>query len=580
MSESLLFKTFADVLPIKPNFTMDKATAIASIREKLVQGDIETALEILIANLEANRRQFRDLSNRALQAKAQLEKTQRDEQQGVISFENSKLSYNQITQQVLSIVDEWEHPDDTAAATARKISPQMIMIAVLMLGVIGMIGFRMLKNKGGAGGTASVQGCPKFEKNARFNILVLPFFPVRDPIASPHRNLARRLDEFKGQIQDKITTSVRFKDDPVPDLDDDAIRYGEDCQAKLVIWGGAEKVSSPPDGAIITTKYKYLFSDETFAFTKLGLDDNISVIGNDDNSSIPTQGSFIDTITSYTTITQNGSLSNELENQIRLLFGVATMQSGDPKGALDILESAEITDSISSLLRDMAIAESHFQMKDTAAAVEAYDRALQTHPDYWFALNNRALIYYKKGDYAEALKNLDQQLDNNPESVEALTIRGAVKTKTKQFQEAEEDLLKARKLDSESAEKEQTPYINKKLKVLEREKVAEEKRRDRAITQLKASPNDLTALTHLAESSRNLGDYQTADRAATKLIRIDPNNLRALAVKVEAAAKIAPRSAETTRITQRVENLSPEIKTELIKERPILSTIINQRDPD
>lgn len=559
---------------------MKKAAAIARIREQLVQGDIEAALQLLIDELEPERRQQRELSNRALQAKAQLEKTQRDEQQGVISFENSKLSYNQITQQVLSIVDDWEHPETATspAAPSRKISPQMIIVGVLMLAVVGTIGFRMLKKKGGEEPVVAADGCPQFEKDSRFNILVLPYHSVKgNDTPSPHKNLARRLDDFRKEIQDKIATSVRFRDEPVPELDGEAIQSGEQCQARLVIWGGAEEVTSPPNGAIITTKYKYLLpgSGEAFNFTKLALDDNIAVTGQSQQSSIPTQGVFTDTITNYTSITQNGTLSEELEHQIRLLFGIANMQSGNPQAALNLLEQAAVKDSSSTLLRDMAIAESHIQMKDTAGAVAAYDEALATHPDYWFALNNRALIYYKKGNYEEAIRNLDQKLVQEPDNVEALTIRGAVKTKTKQFTEAREDLEKARKID-EGGSKEHAPYIEKKLKVLEKEVMTERKRRDRAKSTLEADENDKVALAHLAESSRNLGDYKVANQAAAKLLQLDPDNVQALAVRAEASSVLTPRRVDT-RITTKIDQLAPEIKEELIMKRPVLRTIIGQR---
>lgn len=559
---------------------MDKATAITSIRAKLVEGDIEAALQLLIDHLEPNRRQQRELSNRALQAKAQLEKTQRDEQQGIVSFENSKLSYNQITQQVLSIVDDWEHPEEAGghATAARKISPQMIIVGVLMLAVIGTIGFRLFKKRSGGSTVVTAEGCPEFERDSRFNILVLPYHPVRgNDTPSPHKNLARRLDDFRQEIQEKIATSVRFRDEPVPELDGEAIQSGEECRARLVIWGGAEEVSSPPNAAIITTKYKYLLdgAEETFNFTKLALNDDIAVTGQNEESSIPTQGFFTDTITNYTSITLDGSLSEELENQIRLLFGIANMQSGNPQAALNLLEQAAVKDSSSTLLRDMAIAESHIQMKDTAGAVAAYDEALATHPNYWFALNNRALIYYKKGNYEEAIRNLDQKLKEDPNNVEALTIRGAVKTKTKQFIEAREDLQKAKELD-EKKDKAHAPYIEKKFNVLEREVQAEKKRRDRAISRLSENANDITALSNLAESSRNLGDYQAANRAAGDLLKIEPDNVTGLAVRAEAVSVLTPRRVDTN-VTRKIEQLAPEVKEELIMKRPVLRTIIGQR---
>lgn len=551
---------------------MDKAAAITNIRAQLAKGDIEEALQLLIQQLEPERKQLRELNNRAIQAKAQLEKTQRDELQGVISFENSKLNYNQITQLVIDLVDEWENPSTSVISPRRKITPQMIMVAAVLLIFVGFVAFRMIKRDR----RISVKDeCPKFEPKSMFNIMVLPFNSLNlNSNAQPlHQQIARRLDRIKDEFSQKVLTSVRDKASPTPQNDEEAISTGEGCAAKLVIWGEFE-VKSQSDMMLVTTNYKYLAPDSTFSFAKLSIGEDSAVESGSDASNIPTRGVFNDTITSLTSITAQGTLTDKLEDQLRLLFGVAVMQSGDAAGAIEILKDAEANDSSAALLKDMALAESHLQTGNKEAAKQDYDRVLELHPNYWFALNNRALLYYQEGDYAAALETVERKLEAEPNNVAALTLRGAVRIQTKEFKEAQEDLERADRLNTDQ---EKQPYIRKKLDLLEEERTIEEKRLDVTKTRLTANRNDMEAMTDLAEIHRNLGNYELADRAASQILDQQPANLRAIAVKVETATKLN-KTREATKAIIQVNNLDPATKTTLIQRRAVLGLILEEKE--
>ena len=551
---------------------MDKAAAIARIREQLTQGEIEAALQLLIQELEPQRTKLRELSNRALQAKAQLEKTQKDELQGVISFENSKLSYNQLSQQIIGLVDEWENPTSVSTTTSRKFSPQMILVAIMLLAFVGIIGFKLVK-KGGK--TSIANACPEFDKGSTFNILVLPFYILNmQDITSPHKPIVRRLDRFKQEFAKNIKTSVRGRKEPAPENDQLAIKSGERCAAQLVIWGEAEKLSSDKDETVVITNYKYLASGKTFEFTKFTIDEKSEVGSKMDFSNIKKQGLFVDTISNYSSIITKGELTDLLENEISLLFGVAVMQEGDAQGAIEILEATTTNDVSSSMLKNMALAESHLQNRDSAKAVASYNKVLEDHPNYWFALNNRAILYYQKGDYEEALKNLNQKLDEEPENVEALTVRGAVRIKTEQFKEAEEDLNKAKRNSAADTEKQR--YIQKKIDLLNEAKTKEEERKIRANNLLKKNPENINALVTLAEANRNLGDYQEADKFATKALVLDRQNIEALAVKVETTSKLNKSKKEINIVKNQIRSLDAKSRDKLIEARPVLGRMISR----
>lgn len=560
---------------------MDKAAAIAQIRKELTEGDIEAALQLLIDHLEPERSSRRNLYNRAIQAKAQLEKTQRDELQGVISFENSKLSYNQITQQVLNLIDEWENPETAPKANAttpqRRIKPKTIVVAVVSLVFLGIIVWQALRPANDPTVVYADDICPNFESNT-FSIMVLPYYSLRDPASndSPHRPLATRLDRFKGEFSGKYTMRVFSKEKPITNIDSEAIQAAEACKAKLAIWGEYEHLSPETAGTIVTTNYKYLSASENFQFTMLNLDENSEISPEKESSHIPTNGFFVDTIKTYSEIINNGTISDELEDQFRLLFGVAVMQNDQPEEALTYLKELHPNDSTASLLQGMALAESQLQNGDKEAAVQSYDQVLKEHPDYWFAINNRAMLYYQKGDYTETLETLDRKLQKDPENINALTVRGAVRLKTLQLEEAERDLLKADSLSKEESTPEQKRYIRKNIDQLDRKKGDENRRIADANNLLAKNRNSLEALTDLAEANRNLGNYEQATVFADRILDREADNPRAMAVKLESAAKTR-NEREVNLVRKEVLQLDAKQQRIILQERPILKGILETR---
>lgn len=565
---------------------MDKAAAIIKIRKQLTAGNIEAALQLLIDNIKPERNNLRDLNNRAIQTKVQLEKTQRDELEGVISFENSKLSYNQITRQVVNLVDEWENPPEPSTAESLvsrgKFTPKMVLVTAILFVFAGIIIWQVRSSKGNDLGVISaIDDCPKFDSEA-FNIMVLPYNSFRDPEAksSPHRALATRLDRFKNDFSGNFKTNVARKDGPAPNDDNQAIQIAQHCMAELAIWGEYEHFIPANLGTIVTTHYKYIAPSETFEFTMLNVGEDFLVSGENNASNIPTRGFFIDTIQTYSQIINEGDLTDELENQFRLLFGVAVLQSGDPLGAAAILETTEPKDSSSRLLKEMTLAESYIKNGDKAAAVKAYDRALETHPNYWFATNNRALLYYEKGDYVETIETLNRSLREAPDNLNALTVRGAVRIKTRQLKEAEEDLQEAKRLNEQQEEGSDTgkgQYIQNKLELLEREKTSERNRIVKAENILDKDNFNISALTDLAEANRNLGNYQTAGKYADRILDLDKDNLTAISVSLETAVMSKDKKKADV-IRKDVRQLDTATQNTILQQRPILKRILEQKD--
>ena len=84
---------------------MDKAQLITAVKEQLSKAETGQALNRLEAFLRDDPA-YRKLHNLAIQAQARFQKAQRDEIQGLVSGEQTKLAYNQVNRQVLQLV-EW-----------------------------------------------------------------------------------------------------------------------------------------------------------------------------------------------------------------------------------------------------------------------------------------------------------------------------------------------------------------------------------------------------------------------------------------------------------------------------------------
>jgi tetratricopeptide (TPR) repeat protein len=187
------------------------------------------------------------------------------------------------------------------------------------------------------------------------------------------------------------------------------------------------------------------------------------------------------------------------------------------------------------------------------------------------------MIYYEKGEYDRTLEALDKKLENDPDNLNALTIRGSVRIKTNQLKEAGEDLEKAEKLSREKNNEnpDQQRYIRKKIDQLEERKANENKRITTAQNSLSANPNNLEALTELAEANRNLGNYSRAKNLADRILDIQANHPKGIAIKLESAEK-TNNQGEVRELARSLQELDTSSQNRIIKERPVIRTILRR----
>ena len=487
---------------------MDKTQIIAEVKSIFLRGNTEDALSELLKFLETDD-QYEDLANQATQLKSQFSKIKKDESLGLVSYQNAQLGYNRIGNGLSDILERLEKGElkDTVLKTK---SNKGILIAIATVAVLAIAAF-LLKDTLFPDQPITppepISGCPDFDDKSQFNILVLPFIHFGEEISSFEESYRQRFNRFQSNLSFRTDTEIYQKkgeETIAPANGEEATLYATECSdtVRLILWGTYERKIS---GQVITTNnYKFLNIGDQFAFGQINIGGNLEPV----------------TVASISSIATEGSATSEIE---QLLLGIASQQMGDPQGAIALLGEITPPDDSTLLLWGMVLADSYMEIGNKQKAIESYDKVLQIHPEYRFALLNRAMLKYQTGKTAEAIEDLDQQLRNDPKDNNALMSRATIYLKENQLDKAGKDISD---LEADPGERQKvTPlkkdYNSKIKKETERKKKAEAK--------LEQDPNNLQALGVLSESSIRLGEYQAALKANQQITKIKPENKKAWA---------------------------------------------------
>lgn len=534
---------------------MDQLQWIAEIKRLVGKANVEQALDRMVEELE---KAGSDLAEEAIKVQSQFQKTQRDESRGSISFENAKLSYSQINDQIFNLLDDVERQAKAAASpTAPK--KRLALWAGGSALVLAIVSFLIFNKKEEPLPPPVIvdTNCPSFDSEAAFKVLVFPFFPLGGQLTATHVSVIDRLATLSDNF--KIKSSIeRYKldfegadaQDEYPSTPTQASVFAGNCGAQLVIFGTTDEQKS--GNIITTTKYKFLNLGEQFALTELKI----------------TEGSALDTITSITSIATNGAITGNIETSIKILFGLIANNSGHAEAAIAELENIQNVDSANTILLGMTLADSYLATNQPDKALASYDKVLEQHPNYGFALNNRAALNYQKSDYAASIKDYDalvklkQVKKEGEKEADARIARGMVHLKTQALDKAEQDFQNAQKLAPEDNRIQQLmpQVIEMKRSKLELKQKAE------AIIQ--RSPKNAPALAEKASADKALGNHAEAVSAAKAAYKNDSQDPRVISILLEEAAK-TNNTREFQRIMKRANQLRIQ-PSELIENAPTL----------
>jgi len=495
---------------------MSKQEIIKNIKAAITQADTPRALAELVPFLE-NNRQYRAMSKVARLAQAKYERAEQDFNQGLIDREDTTFIYNSVNRTVLQLVADVENDDFDLSHYEPAMHPNVwqkriwsILASILVVLAVG-IGFWIYTTQKAIPPTGIT--CPTFQKNAEFNVLLLPFQPNVKNELTPHITIKRRLTDKSAK--EKLNTSIEIDNDYFDNHDTpgqtEAMYAGGNCGAQMVIWGIWEKTNN---GTIISTDFKYLGSRDRFGFQKLKLE-------SDDQ---------IDTVFAMSNIETQGTITQDIEKVIDNYFGLIAELSGQPQAAIEPLKRAtpSPTDTAAFLLNQMTLANCYIETGDNHAAGEVYNNILKVHPDYGFARNNRGVIMYQEGNYDQAVEDITVQLEKTPNDADALLLRASAYLKKEDLEKAEKDLDRARIVSPKKQ------HLQKRVELLEKRKKEKQLIIDEATTELKVNKNAITALNNRAAANESLGNHAAAIEDANRVIALNNANEKAYETLIEA----------------------------------------------
>lgn len=506
---------------------MEQKAVIQQVRAEISKANITAALATLTSYLDKAGSEAVEAYNQAVQLAAQYEQTQRSEKFGMVSFEDAKVSYNQINNGILAILQDLEGSTgeaDTAPVLKTKKSKKWLMWALpsgaLLLAALAYFLWPVAEN----------ETCPDFKPDTAFDILILPFRPIidGDEFIPAHQlfeiGLNNLIDQNglsgKANVDSYGLSIAQSEDYPTSTLSATEISTG--CNAQLIIWGITEKVE-PGNQLILSTDY--LFLDENgIQLDRQEIGMGTELTSTSINLDFPRRGRQIDTLGNISSITEN--IPGHLLSRLKFLLGVFAHESGDMVATQKILEEwpEEPLDEESTKIWGSLLADSYLQSNNDEQAEQTYTQLLARDPDNKLARNNRAIIAYKNGKPGSALRDLNVALEENENDTIALITRSYIYMKEGYLKLAEEDLRKVNQLDSDR------PKIQRLKNKLEDRKAEEKQKRVAADSVLSKNSDNVDAIVEKATAERNLGNYKSARKWAGKAIQLDPKRVEAYSI--------------------------------------------------
>ncbi len=506
---------------------MEQKAVLQQIRADISKANTKQALASLQNYLDQAGSDAVEAYNRVVQLSAQYEQTQRSEKFGMVSFEDAKVSYNQINNGVLAILQDLEGSTpstDTDLVLKTKRSNKWLFWA-LPSGAVVLAALAYFLWP-----AAETETCPDFNPDTAFDILVLPFRPIidGDEFVPVHQlfeiGLNNLIDqnELSGKANvDSYGLSIAQSEDyPTSTLSATEISTG--CNAQLVIWGITEKVE-PGNQLILSTDYLFL-DEDGIQLDRQEIGMNNELTSTAINLDFPRRGRQIDTLGNISSITEN--IPSHLLSRLKFLLGVFAHESGDMLATQKILQEwpEEPLDDESTRIWGNLLADSYIQTNNDEQAEETYTQLLARDPDNTIARNNRAVIAYKKGKFGSAINDLNAAIEKNDQDTTALLTRAYIFLQEGLLNEAEKDLRKVDAIDPNR------PAIAPMKKKLVKKKQEEQQERAKAVKAVRKNPSNVNALVTQATAERNLGNYKVSRSLAERAIKVDPKRTEAYSI--------------------------------------------------
>lgn len=503
------------------------------IKELIASAELDRAIKKLLEFFN-DKEKYRALKNKLLLIKSMYSKTKQDEELGIKSRAETKLGYNNTSNQLLSIADALETGSFQQEEASKKVSNTNLIIgasAGVLLFILAIL-FNPFKLEEENLSTIQPE-CPNFQPAPQdtFQIIVLPFQPFDENgqiggiITGTHNLIVRRFRTVSesAAINIKIVAISPNEfalNESYPVTFGDAEKFASKCNAQLIIWGTTENLAG--QGPVIHRKFKFLGFGETFKLTRIKEAE---------------EGSAINTIETFTTIATGSEITEDIEE---VLLGIVAYENGQLETAIKLLSNVTPQDSATSLMRGMFLGDAYLSKQNDMEALKVYNEVSKIHPEYGLLANNQGILNYRTHHYEDAIESLNVILQEKPNDTIALAYRGKAYLNAEQLNLAKIDLKKAKNLKQETLE------IDRSLEKLDQKVLQQERLQQQTNQIISQTPNNIEALIENAYSNFKLGHTDKAIQRAEQALKISPRDTNAL--------KIIIRVAESTNDEEKLQD--------------------------
>ncbi|MEM1216370.1 MAG: hypothetical protein AAGJ82_11830 [Bacteroidota bacterium] len=500
---------------------MNTTEQLTAIRQLITEAKNDKAAEQLLAFLQNQPPRLRAWQDQVRNLRAQYQRAQQGKRLSTVSYDDTQRAINKVTQGLLQVVQKIERGEGPQqSATGNKKS---WLIAGILLAVgIAVTAFFFLRKADNTPLPDTVQDditvvngetegkCPIYPVASPFNIMILPFLPLdgvtKDIETALRIRLASKMEEY-GVEGSVFTQMIDVRSPQYPVTGEMASALGEPCDAQLVIWGTTEKAAESED-LITTTKFRFVENDN-FRLTDLVL--NI--------------GTTIDTVSSLSSIATTAELTDNIEQSLRLVFGLMAHETGNHAVAARVLDT--LVESLGGAAKvpkwGLIQADSYIRSGQEERALEIYREIAEKDTANVQALLNKSALEWRQGNAQVALNDLNRTLSQEPNNRRARQSRASVHVAQHEVAKAKPDLKILQ--ETEDVDSDRVSKLAEQLATVEAE---EEAKYAAAEQQLATNPNDTSALRIKAVTASRLGHFVVAERAAEQLLQIAPGQHRVL----------------------------------------------------
>ncbi|MCS7036755.1 MAG: tetratricopeptide repeat protein, partial [Saprospiraceae bacterium] len=487
----------------------DKQT-LDAIKKRLTEGELEAAYTELARWLEQSP-EYAELARIVRINQAELYQVKAEVLKGVLSNEEARRAYNQLTDKALQVIGLIE-----AGRTSLSASPVEAPSGRWRYYLVGGLVALLATAVGAWFYWQAAEDCPGFNDTVRVRVLILPFMGASKEY-DPAIDIMDELNDWierSPQLRAEALAAVHRRFDIEKNYPNsaDAVALARACDVQMVVWG---KVRQRPDGSrALDVRYRLIGTGQS-------------------------------TTTSDTTLsrllatTEEAALTSEPPAIARMLYIALSNFRRVPVLAAALRALQDDVAALTSADKDtqapidtttaFLLADHYIQSNQPEKAIAEYNKVLEHYPNSPTAHLKRGALLLQTAQYEAAARDLEAVPPLDTTLLPALRqARIEAFLKSSQPEKARKEIEQARREGAIPAE-----HLEERNRQVRDSIAALEVRRDQ-LERKAAQTQDPKLRLGAARVNLALGNPDRAAQQASAVLRQNPRNTEAIKVAVEA----------------------------------------------